>query len=150
MKSLIILAIKMKPAAGALARIVGKPTSEIGIGALLLGLGLYLSLATATVPTLMALGGCAALAAGTLQLRRRKEPADRRQPEADDGADCYRRSIPDRGRAHDVRSSPICQPADPGGRRLCRPGNNTNQDETPVQATSLGGKENRGVVNISS
>lgn len=73
MKSLIILAIKMKPAAGALARIVGKPTSEIGIGALLLGLGLYLSLATAAVPTLMALGGCAALAAGTLQLRRRKE-----------------------------------------------------------------------------
>ena len=30
-------------------------------------------LATAAVPTLMALGGCAALAAGTLQLRRRKE-----------------------------------------------------------------------------
>ena len=73
MKSLIILATKMKPAAGALVRIVGKPASEIGIGVLLLGLGLYQSLATAAVPTLMALGGCAALAAGTLQLRRRRE-----------------------------------------------------------------------------
>ena len=73
MKSLTTPTSKMKPLAGELISVIGNPTVEVVIGALLLGLGLYLAFATEVAPTLMALGGGVAFALGALQLRRRKK-----------------------------------------------------------------------------
>ena len=73
MKSLKARTTEMKPVFIALIRILGKPATEIALGATLLGLGLYLSMAASVTSTLMALGGVAALAVGMLQLRRRRK-----------------------------------------------------------------------------
>ena len=72
MKSLTARAPSMKHLADKLVRIIGNPAAEVAIGALLAGTGLYLSFASAATPTLMTLGGSAALAVGALQLRRRR------------------------------------------------------------------------------
>ena len=73
MKSLIARLPEMKPVGIALIRTLGKPATEVALGAVLFGLGLYLSMAASATSTLMALGGGAALALGTLQLKRQRK-----------------------------------------------------------------------------
>ena len=75
------IASKAKRAAlGALALVVRKPKAQVGIGALLLALGLYMSASSAPMYTLMALGGEVGLGIGFVQLRRRKRNRNTLRP----------------------------------------------------------------------
>ena len=75
------IASKAKSAAlGALALVVREPKAQVGIGALLLALGLYMSASSAPMYTLMALGGGVGLGIGFVQLRRRKRNRNTLRP----------------------------------------------------------------------
>ena len=75
------IASKAKRAAlGALALVVREPKAQVGIGALLLALGLYMSASSAPMYTLMALGGGVGLGIGFVQLRRRKRNRNTLRP----------------------------------------------------------------------